>query len=515
MSWGWFMRGITAGMYILVLALTGVSAASADDLAAAVLPASRSATVGQTVTAFATVINTAGRALSGCSVSLPGFNGTFSYQTTDPATNVPTGTANAIFSLATGASQTFVIALKPAAILAPTDEHVEFQCSGSGPAPSIVGLNTLLLSAEATQPPDIVTLSATTTSDGVLRMNGIGAAAAFVVAAVNVGASAPITVSADTGDIALPLQIQVCQTNPITGVCLSAPAATTSVTIAGNATPTFGLFATAEAALPFFPATVRAFVRFKDAGGRTRGATSVALFSGTTIVAGQTAGGFYRGITRSTSGTGVGSTSSVQFIISEDGEMRGITTASTASTVATALFSTQAVANNGLGYVGTGTLLAANGNVLSDFTTISPLAVQGVVSPHNFIAGLYQTSANLGEFKATYDGSIYERPSSLAAVSGAWNIRDVNGNAAGSLNVSGSGSFNGSDLFGCLYSGTVSLIDQRYNAYRIHLTVSSCAGVSLQFSGLAGLFDGRSTNDSLEFALSSPSLSETAYITRY
>jgi hypothetical protein len=509
------MQRILAGLSLTVFGLLGIAAASADDLAAAVLPVSRSAAVGQTVTAFATVINTAGRALNGCAVSLPGFSGTFGYQTTNPATNAPTGTANASFSLATGGSQTFVIALKPSVALAPTDEHLVFQCSGSGPAPSIVGLNTLLLSAETTQPPDIVTLSATPTSDGVLRLNGVGAAQAFAVASVNVGVAAPITVSADTGDIALPLQIQVCQTNPTTGACLAAPAAAVSATIAANATPTFALFATAQAALPFFPATVRAFVRFKDAGGKTRGATSVALSSGSTIATGQTAGGFYRGLTRATSGAAVGATSAVQFIISEDGEMRGITTTSAASSDATALFSTTAIANNSLAYVGTGTLLAANGDILADGSTSSPLAVQGVVSPHNFIAGLYQTTPNLGEFKATYQSAIYERASSLAAVSGSWTLRDGNGNAAGTLTVTSGGTFAGSDLFGCHYAGSVALIDTRYNAYRIRLTVSNCGSLSAQYAGLAGLYDGRSANDSLEFALSSASLSETAFITRY
>lgn len=509
------MRRILASLSLCAVGFLGVSQALADDLAAAVLPASRSTAVGQTVTAFATVINTSGRALSACSVTLPGFGGTFGYQTTNPATNAPTGTANAPFSLAVSATQTFVISLKPSSVIVPTDEHVVFQCSGSSAAPSIIGLNTLLLSVESTQPPDIVALAATPTNDGVLRVNGTGSAGAFVVASVNLGVSAPITVSVDTGDIALPILMQICQTNPTTGACLSPPAATATTTIAGNATPTFGLFVTANSALPFFPANVRAFVRFKEASGKTRGGTSVALSTGTTLTAGQTAGGFYRGVTRATAGIGIGTTSAVQFLISEDGEMRGLATDSATSTEVTSLFSTQAVANANLAYAGTGTLLGANGFVLADGSASSPLSVQGVVSPHSFISGLYQTSPNLGEFKATYDASIYERASSLAAVSGHWNIRDDNGNVAGSLTVASNGSFSGSDLLGCGYSGTVALIDARYNAYRIKLTVSNCGGSSGAYAGLAGLFDGRSTNDSLEFALASSSVSETAYITRY
>jgi hypothetical protein len=86
------------------LALTTVmnSEAAADDLVAAVLPLSRSAQIGQTVTAFATVINSSGGALSGCTASLPNFSGTFVYQTTNPATNALTGSPNTPFSLPIG-----------------------------------------------------------------------------------------------------------------------------------------------------------------------------------------------------------------------------------------------------------------------------------------------------------------------------------------------------------------------------------------------------------------------------
>jgi hypothetical protein len=49
----------------LVLTAVSTREAAADDLVAAVLPLSRSAQIGQTVTAFATVINSSGGALSG------------------------------------------------------------------------------------------------------------------------------------------------------------------------------------------------------------------------------------------------------------------------------------------------------------------------------------------------------------------------------------------------------------------------------------------------------------------
>ncbi len=47
--------------------------------------------------------------------------------------------------------------------------------------------------------------------------------------------------------------------------------------INANATPTFGIFVQGNGDLPFDPAANRIFARFKDAGGVTRGSTSVAV----------------------------------------------------------------------------------------------------------------------------------------------------------------------------------------------------------------------------------------------
>jgi hypothetical protein len=63
-------------------------------------------------------------------------------------------------------------------------------------------------------------------------------------------------------------------------VCINPPVPTTApvtTSIAGNATPTFAFFVASTGSVPFDPALNRIFVRFKDAGGVTRGSTSVAV----------------------------------------------------------------------------------------------------------------------------------------------------------------------------------------------------------------------------------------------
>jgi hypothetical protein len=250
----------------------------ASPLVAAVLPSSRSVQVGNTATAFATIINSGSSALSGGAiVPVTSVPASFVYQTTNPATNALTGSPNTPVSIAAGASQSFVIAFTPNARFVPTNVVLGFDCSGVNAAPSNTGLNTLVLSAFVTPVPDVVALAATAINDGILHITGTSGSNAFAVATVNVGASASITAAANTGAATLPLAIALCQTNPMTGQCTSSIGSSVTTTINANATPTFAIFAIASGQVPFVPQTNRIFVGFSDATGTVRGSTSVAV----------------------------------------------------------------------------------------------------------------------------------------------------------------------------------------------------------------------------------------------
>jgi hypothetical protein len=247
-------------------------------LVAAVLPSSRSVQVGTPATAFATIINAGSVTATSCGISrITSIPATFSYQTTNPATNQLTGSPNTPVAIAAGAAQTFVFAITPTGPISSTDVQLSFDCANSNPAPINSGLNTLLFSASTTPIPDIVALGATLTNDGIVNIPGATGTGAFAVATVNVGASGNITASADTGTASLPLNIFLCQTNPATGQCISAIGSGVTTTINANATPTFGIFVEGSGNVPFDPAANRLFVRFKDGGNVTRGSTSVAV----------------------------------------------------------------------------------------------------------------------------------------------------------------------------------------------------------------------------------------------
>jgi hypothetical protein len=249
-----------------------------SNVVAAVLPSSRSVQVGTPATAFATIINAGQETATGCGISpISTIPATLSFQTTDPATNQVTGTPNTPVDIPAGAAQSFVFALTPTAPMAPTDVQLSFDCANTDPAPINTGLNTLLLSASTTPVPDIVALAATLNNDGIVNIPGPNGIGVFAVATVNVGASGSITAAADTGSATLPVVINLCETNPATGQCISAIDATVTTQINANATPTFGIFVQGNGNVPFDPAADRIFVRFKDGGGLTRGSTSVAV----------------------------------------------------------------------------------------------------------------------------------------------------------------------------------------------------------------------------------------------
>lgn len=254
------------------------AAVLAQSLAAAVLPSGRSVQIGDPATAFATIINTGTQVALGCSIAqVTTLPTDFAYQTTNPQTNELVGTPNTPVDIPGGQLQTFLFVLTPTGPFAPTDVELQFDCNNTEPAPIISGLNTLLLSASTTPVPDIIALAATPNGNGIVDLPGTNGAGAFAVATVNVGAADIITASADTGATALPVALSLCETDPLTALCLDPPGSAVTTNIAANATPTFSIFAAGAGDVAFDPAVNRIIVHFRDAGSVERGSTSVAL----------------------------------------------------------------------------------------------------------------------------------------------------------------------------------------------------------------------------------------------
>ncbi len=242
---------------------------------AAILPYARAIPIGATATAFASVINSGNATATDCSIALPGaIPATFSYQTTNAA-NALIGNPNTPVDIAPGATQGFVFGITPSQAMAATEIPLVFDCANTTPASSHPGLNTFILSAAATAPPDLLAVGATPSGDGVVRLPNRNGTGFFATAAVNIGSAGEMTVSADDGGRGLPLTLQVCETTPAGEWIVCGNSLTRSV--GADQTTYYSVFATGTGQpIAFDPANNRLFLRFA-ANGTTVGATNVAV----------------------------------------------------------------------------------------------------------------------------------------------------------------------------------------------------------------------------------------------
>jgi|GEM_PF-2117786 hypothetical protein len=252
----------------------------------AILPSSRSVQVNAQATFFMTLINTTGAEAENCGLdglqyadaSTAGFSYDYIWQTTDPATNQPTGAPFTTVSIPAGGYQTFYAGVSFATPISASFQ-MQVSCDSADTASVIPGVNTLALTVDSNPVPDIIALAETATRDGILHVPSNGADA-FAVATTDLGIAGSILVTADTGSVNLPVTITLCETDPSTAACLSPPSGTVTHAFTAGETPTFSVFATAGGAIAANAATDRIFVHFNDVSGAVlRGSTSVAIQS--------------------------------------------------------------------------------------------------------------------------------------------------------------------------------------------------------------------------------------------
>lgn len=259
----------------------GSQPAAEARLRTATLPTSRSIADMGTATVFATVVNPSSEMARGCWIypAMP-FNGTFTYRATDPATNAVTGQSNALFDVPAGEARTFVLAFTPnaGAIARSLDMPLRYRCDNAGNAPEAAGVNSVLLSIGAEATPDMVSIAVSPSSDGVLRIPGAQASAAFAVATANVGAEGFLIIAPRATGTASGLRLRVCESDSATGACLAPPDTSVRRTFGASETASFAVFAAAQGTdVPFNPSETRIRFEVTDSLENVRGATSVAV----------------------------------------------------------------------------------------------------------------------------------------------------------------------------------------------------------------------------------------------
>jgi hypothetical protein len=235
-------------------------------IVAAVAPSGRTTASGVPVTAFATIINGGTTTATRCSIQLPaGTLADFKYQTTNPATNTPTGTANTPVDIPAGKSQTFYFAVTPTAAMT-QDIPLTFICDNSDPAPSFPGLNTFLVTATNPAIPDMLAIVDTLSHDGFVNIPGNSGTGLIAGATMDIAAAGSVTLTpTDTpfGQLPrnLPLNLSICLTNPTTAACLATPSPSVTTNVASGEVLTFSIFVGGQGkAIATIPGFNRVFV---------------------------------------------------------------------------------------------------------------------------------------------------------------------------------------------------------------------------------------------------------------
>ena len=146
------------------------------------------------------------------------------------------------------------------------------------------------------------------------------------------------------------------------------------------------------------------------------------------------------------------------------------------------------------------------GGFFPNGTTVAAGTSNGTGSTKGTITGTYSGGGDNGTFTFTYD-PIYDRGASLATISGTWTgiFVSVGTGAVVTANISTTGVITGSDTAGCVYNGTLSIIDPLKNIYTGSMTQTVCTP-AITLTGLATLTDNPALlplkNNVLNFALS-------------
>jgi hypothetical protein len=273
--------------FILGLGLAIIPAAlvaQETTVLSAISPNGRSAQVGETVTVFGGFLNTGDEFAQNCVISPPGnFSGEFLIDATNAQTNEVFFPGSGFhWSPGPGQYVTYLLSITPNAVHDSVEIEPIFKCDNTDAAPVFPGVNTFIFSASADPTPDILAVSGTIQNNGISNIPGGTGIGMFVVSSTNLGSTGDITITGEAigtaGGAGLPalVDVKVCETDPLTSICLAPASASVTVNFAQDEIRSFGFFAEANDKFAFDPGNARIFALFTDAGGVVRGSTSIA-----------------------------------------------------------------------------------------------------------------------------------------------------------------------------------------------------------------------------------------------
>ena len=123
---------------------------------------------------------------------------------------------------------------------------------------------------------------------------------------------------------------------------------------------------------------------------------------------------------------------------------------------------------------------------------VSSVDLDGSVATADSMEASLTTQSSSAQLDMSYS-ALYEAGSSLALTAGVWSFGEAflgGGAYAVTLDIDADGRLFGNDSDGCIFSGAVSTIDDRFNAYRTSVRIDNCGNFDGDYNGLAFLSDG-------------------------
>ncbi len=117
--------------------------------------------------------------------------------------------------------------------------------------------------------------------------------------------------------------------------------------------------------------------------------------------------------------------------------------------------------------------------------------ITGEIKEENRISSRFVTmnGRNTGTLDLVYD-AVYDTPSSLARLSGAWSSMDSNDQMA-EFQIDSKGQIQGHDSRNCEYLGELDLINPAHNAYEVEVRVRGCEFMKGDYEGASFMEGGR------------------------
>ena len=183
----------------------------------------------------------------------------------------------------------------------------------------------------------------------------------------------------------------------------------------------------------------------------------------------------------------------------DDGRFRFLSFDTAGQFVGTSTISGSSVTGSGTGY-------AAIGFTWIDGSVFTNISIAGTISERIGFTGIWEAdTGESGTFSFLYD-SLHQRDSSLSLIADVWTALDEFGNLIGTVTIDTAGRIDGQDVAGCLYSGSVSIIDSDFNVYDVSLTITNCGAANGDYSGLGVLTDAFGKNDSFVYSVDNGTL---------